>query len=262
MPAVLAPNEVPGAPSPRYAADAMVSARPLVIAHQQEKLVVFGTTGGIVYGYSLAGEVRWQTPVVGPITKHPLALPEGRVAFICDDDHVRVVDGPSGRIVWDYSHDSGLGEAMLLRGDELVVNGSNGQVFTLDLDSGKSRAPLFTDSGGREPAVVLGPKGMLLVGSSDGQVTALQAGETLWKVNLGRSVSGRQRLTVIKGQLLVWAGGRDLIRLELTQGRVTWLGRFAQEGEVVSRLLPLEDGVLLATNRNLLYYFSLPEETK
>ena len=258
----LTPNEVPSAPSPRYAADAMVSARPLVIAHQQEKLVVFGTIAGVIYGYSLAGEARWQTPVVGPITKHPIPLPEGRVAFICDDDHVRVIDAPSGRIVWDYAHDSGLGDALLLRGDELVVPSSSGQVFTLDLDSGKARAPLFTDSGGREPAVVLGPKGMLLVGSSDGQVTALRGGETLWNVNLGRSVTGRQRLAMFQGQLLVWAGGRELVRLELIQGRVTWLGRFAQEGEVVSPLLPLEKGVLLATNRNLLYYFSLPEEVK
>lgn len=258
----LTKGEAPGKPSARYAADSPVTARPIVIRHEQDVLVVFGTSGATGYGYTLDGEQRWKTPLVGPITVDPVALPDGRVAFLCGDDHVRVCEVTGGRIVWDYAHDGPLGEQLLVRGDDLIFADAAGKVLTLDVESGKPGETLFTDPGKTEPSLLLAPKRRLIIGTANGHVISLRDGEVEWDAQLRRQSEGRPRLALSEGQILAWVSGRDVLRFELEKGRVTWLGRFPQEGRVVSPLQPLEGGVLLATDRKLLYYFAFPKEAK
>ncbi len=258
----LTKGEAPGTPSARYPADAQVTARPVVIRHEQEVLVVFGTSGATGYGYTLDGEQRWKTPLIGPIDVDPVALPDGRVAFLCGDDHIRVCEVTGGRVVWDYAHESPLGEQLLVRGDDLIFADAAGTVLTLDVESGKLGGTLFTDPAGAEPTLLLAPKRRLIVGTSNGHVISLRDGEVEWESPLQRDAKARPRLALSEGQVLAWISGRDLLRLELEKGQITWLGRFPQEGRVVSPLLPLTGGVLLATDRNLLYYFAFPKEAK
>lgn len=259
----LVEGEAPGKPSPRYAADAQVTARPVVIRHEQETLVVFGTEGATAYGYTLDGEQRWKTPLIGPIRVDPVVLPEGRVAFLSGDDHIRVLEVTGGRVVWDYSHTGRLGEQLLLKGDDLIFSDASGVVLSLDAESGKlAPQPLFTDPTGAEPTLLLAPKGRLIIGTRQGHVISLREGETEWDRPLQRQAETRPRLALADGQVLAWVVGPELLRLELEKGEVTWLGRFPQEGRVVSPLVPLEGGVLLATDRNLFYYFAFPKEAK
>jgi uncharacterized protein DUF4388/putative pyrroloquinoline-quinone binding quinoprotein len=258
----LTKGEAPGKPSARYAADSQVTARPVVIRHEQEVFVVFASEGATGYGYTLDGEQRWKTPLGGPVTVDPVALPEGRVAFLCGDDHIRVCEVTGGRVVWDYAHEGPLGEQLLVRGDDLIFADKAGQVLTLDVESGKLGDPLFSDPGKAEPTLLLAPKRRLILGTTHGHVISLRDGETEWDSPLKRQSDSRPRLALSDGQVMAWISGRDVLRLELEQGKITWLGRFPQEGRVVSPLVPLEGGVLLATDRKLLYYFAFPKEAK
>lgn len=257
----LTKDEVPGKPTARYAADSMVVARPVVIRHEQEVLVVFATRGASGYCYTLDGEHRWTTPLIGPVSVDPVALPDGRVAFLCGDDHIRVCEVAGGRVVWDYAHESGLGKQLLLRGDDLLFADTTGRVMTLDAESGKLGKTLYTDPGKAVPTLLLAPK-RLILGTSVGHVVSLRDGEVEWTTPLRGDSKASPRLALADGQVVAWVSGRDLLRLELEKGQITWLGRFSQEGRVVSPLVPFKGGVLLATDRKLLYYFAFPKEAK
>ncbi|MBL4845261.1 MAG: DUF4388 domain-containing protein [Planctomycetes bacterium] len=258
----LSKGEVPGSATPRYKADSQIAGRPIVVRHENEALVVFATSGATAYAYTLSGEERWKTPLVGPVSVDPVALPDGRVAFLCEDDHVRVIEVASGRQVWDYASDEALGQQLLLLRKDLLLSTESGKVIQVNAESGEVGETLFTDKGGREPTLLLGAKNRLIVGTTTGHIISLRDGEVEWDTPLKRVSLSRPRLALTDGQVLAWISGRDLIRLELKAGKITWLGRYPQEGRVVSPLVPLQGGVLLSTHRNLLYYFVLPKEAE
>lgn len=276
---VLAVDLPGGAPNLRYRADAQVVAAPLVIPAGDDfpkGRVVFGSLGGVVYAYTLKGELVWKYLGDGPVQRRALFLdgsfrgaPKGLVVVCSDDAHVRAYAAASGtRPVWSHGLKVAIDGAPILFRSEVLVPLVDGSIAALDPEEfakspAKATARItYRDPGKKRIAILAGPKGeVLYVGNQDGAIRALERGKTkLWEKTfpaISREQARPVPLLALQSEdrLLVAHDGPEMYALDLKLGKIVWQAKFPQKGRVISPISVFGSSILVGTDQQILYQF-------
>ena len=124
------------------------------------------------------------------------------------------------QILWEFVNDGDLGAGFDTDGKLVFTANTIGQLFALDLKSGKKQWSFQT--GGKIYSTPATAKGIVVVGSSDNFIYAVStnSGKVLWKVATNKAVLGSPSIYNNK----VYIGSSDGIFrcLDLKSGKIIW----------------------------------------
>lgn len=183
------------------------------------------------------GGLAWRVQTGGPVQSTP-AVADGVVYVGSGDGNVYALDARTGEERWRFGAGRAVTSSPAVQDGLIFVGSRDGTYFAIEAATGRERwrvatgpdAPLawgfesgdlYTSS----PAVA---DGLAVLGGSDGQVYAVDAGTgaVRWRFRTG----GRVRSSPAIAGGVVYVGSMDgtLYALELTSGRLRW--RFDTEG--------------------------------
>ncbi|PRD46054.1 outer membrane protein assembly factor BamB family protein [Sphingobacterium haloxyli] len=122
--------------------------------------------------------------------------------------------------VWRFQDDADLGAGMASYRNLLITGNTAGQVFALDVNTGKK---VWTyQTGGKVYATPAVWKNTVIVGSSDGTIYGLHAdtGQLQWQIKTDKAVLGSA--VIEKG--IAFVGGSDRIfrAIDVKRGKIKW----------------------------------------
>lgn len=145
------------------------------------------------------------------------------------------------KIVWEYEDHGDIGAGISSDGKLMFTANTVGEVYALDLKTGKKQWTYKTD--GKVYSTPAVHKGVVVVGSSDHYIYGINAksGELLWKVEANKAVLGSP--AVDKGKAYIGASDGIFRCIDVKSGKVLWT--FDQVQGYVSTLPTLADGKVI-----------------
>ncbi|MVZ61761.1 PQQ-binding-like beta-propeller repeat protein [Sphingobacterium humi] len=145
------------------------------------------------------------------------------------------------KLVWEYEDHGDIGAGISSDGKALFTANTVGEVFALDLKTGKKLWAYKT--GGKVYATPAYHKGTIVVGSSDHFIYGLDAksGKLKWKLEADKAVLGSA--AVSKGKAFVGASDGKFRCIRVADGKLLWT--FDQVKGYVSTLPSLADGKVI-----------------
>lgn len=189
------------------------------------------------------GGVLWRVQTAGPVRSSP-AVADGRVFFGSADGHVYAVD-LKGKSLWRTDAGAAVNSSPAVADGRVFVQSRKGEILAL---SGETGAVLWRTATGPDAPLDWGyesgdiylsspvvAQGKVVVGSGDGNLYALDAGngQVRWRLRTG----GRVRSSPAVADGVVFAGSLDgsLYAADLETGRLRWrfdtLGRSLKSGD-------------------------------
>ncbi|HLO68356.1 MAG TPA: PQQ-binding-like beta-propeller repeat protein [Holophaga sp.] len=196
-------------------------------------MAFFGSDDGRFRAVDLEkGREAWGLDVGGPIPCSP-AIAQGLVVFQGRDNVARALDLRTGRTVWTFAGGADLPprpgddvgwdfwvSSPCVEGGSVYFGSGSGQVFALDLKSGKRRWAFPTAQRVRSSPAV--KDGTVYVGGFDGQVYALDAatGEKRWAFDTGGGIQSSP--AVWEGTVFVGSRSASVFALDARTGALRW----------------------------------------
>ncbi|MCA5005720.1 outer membrane protein assembly factor BamB family protein [Sphingobacterium bovistauri] len=145
------------------------------------------------------------------------------------------------KVAWEYVNDGDLGAGISSDGKLAFTANTIGELFALDINSGKRRWVFQTK--GKVYSTPAVSKGIVVVGSSDNYIYAVDSktGKELWKVEANKAVLGSP--TIYKGNVYIGASDGVFRCVNLKTGKMVWT--FDQVKNYVSTLPTIADGKVI-----------------
>ncbi len=212
----------------RFATGGKVRSTPAVAKGR----AVFGSEDGFLYAIALAtGQEVWKVKIGGDVSSSP-AIAAERVVILGSDGRLRALAFEDGKELWSlptgpdvpFPDDPRAYDMFVssptVSGGLVFVGGGDGQVYAVDLASGRLRWTHRTQHRVRSsPAVALG---RVFAGSFDGNVYCLDAatGAEVWKFATGDAVQSSP--SVADGMVFFGSRSMAVYGFDAATGRLVW----------------------------------------
>ena len=237
-----------------------------------------------------SGELAWKFPTRGGVASTPALDDAGRVLIIgSEDNNVYAVDARTGRSIWNAPTKGRVRSSARIAHDHVFVGSDDGKLYALSMTSGRqlwaydmggpirSRPYVTNDSiyvasdsgeiaclslsGQRKwsyrtkrsiiASPVLDPDGICYIGSQDGFMYALDAGNgfVLWRYRTNGAIVAS---AVVHGGFVYFGSADSVVYcLQTDSSRERW--KFSASKAIVAQVALHKDFVLAASTDEVLY---------
>lgn len=242
----------------QYQADGAVRSSP---AHSGN-MIVFGSSGGFVYGISTRGKELWKARTEGPVSSTPF-IEQSTVYIVCRKNILYAFSLNNGKLLWkkslgtplhyEWGFDYYIGSPTVEK-EKLYVGSADGNLYSLNTRNGALLWKFNANSLIRSTPAIEGNR--IFFGDCSGKVYALNKtnGTLQWKFStigdtLINESYGFDRKAVIASPTVykekIFIGGRDgfLYALDKSSGALLW--KFDYQVSWVISTVAIRNNVLI-----------------